>query len=140
MADHHHVDAAGVDKVAVGRQFFFAFPCSGNVGEAEMAVLFTAAVAREMLQRGENASSAVGIDEGGGTGTIYYGVTAVDSDGDESAQSLGISPAWLSSSSGSSGGGGGGCFINTAGQPVSQQVLWLVLLGIAVAINIRRTA
>ena len=46
----------------------------------------------------------------------YYGVTSEDDDGDESAQTLGISPASLASSSGSggSGGGGGGCFIGSA--------------------------
>jgi hypothetical protein len=79
-----------------------------------------------------DTEGAVGIDEGGGTGGSYYGVTAVDSFGDESAQSLGISPASVASAAGSAAGG---CFINTAGQAVSKQVLWLVvLLGIAVAV------
>ena len=82
-----------------------------------------------------------GAASGTGAGSTYYAVSSQDGDGDESAQSLGISPASLASSSGSSGGGGGGCFIDTVSQSMSKQGLWLVvLLGIAVAIGIRRTA
>jgi CheY-like chemotaxis protein len=44
----------------------------------------------------------------------YYGVTAVDAAGDESAQTLGISPPSPGAGSNSGGGGGGGgCFITT---------------------------
>jgi hypothetical protein len=74
-----------------------------------------------------DTEGAVGIAEGGGSGGSYYGVTAVDSDGDESVQTLGISPASAAASAGSGGGGGGGCFINTVGQPVSKQGFWLVV-------------
>jgi hypothetical protein len=59
-------------------------------------------------------------------------VSSQDSDGDESAQSLGISPSSLSSSSGSSGGGGGGCFIDAVSQSMSKQGLWLIVLFIIV--------
>jgi hypothetical protein len=72
-----------------------------------------------------DTQGAVGIEEGGETGGSYYGVTAVDSSGDESAQSLGISPASVASAAGSAAGG---CFINTAVQPISKQGIWLVLL------------
>ncbi len=51
-----------------------------------------------------DTEGAVGIDEGGGAGGSYYGVTAVDSFGDESAQSLGISPASVASSAEARGG------------------------------------
>jgi CheY-like chemotaxis protein len=47
----------------------------------------------------------------------YYGVTAVDAGGDESAQTLGISPPSPATGSESGGGGGGGgCFIATTTQ------------------------
>ena len=72
-----------------------------------------------------DTDGAVGIDEGGGSGGSYYGVTAVDSFGDESAQSLGISPASVASAAGSAAGG---CFVNTVGQPVSRQGFWFVVL------------
>jgi hypothetical protein len=83
-----------------------------------------------------DTEGAVGINEGSGAGGSYYGVTAVDSFGDESAQSLGISPASLASAA---GGAAGGCFIDTVAQPVSKQGIWLlVILAIGVAINCRR--
>jgi hypothetical protein len=89
----------------------------------------------------DTSGSVEGASSGSGGGSTYYAVSSQDDDGDESAQSLGISPASLASSSGSSGGGGGGCFIDTVSQSMSKQGLWLVvLLGIAVAIGIRRTA
>jgi hypothetical protein len=48
-----------------------------------------------------------------GSGTTYYVVTSVDSDGDESVYSEEKSVTAGSDSS-SGGGGGGGCFINTS--------------------------
>ena len=81
-----------------------------------------------------DTEGAVGIAEGGGSGGSYYGVTAVDSFGDESAQSLGISPASLASAAGAAAG----CFITTVAQPVSKHLLWLLLLlSIAVVVFIR---
>ena len=72
------------------------------------------------------------IAEGGAAGGSYYGVTAVDSFGDESAQSLGISPASLASSAEAAVAA---CFVDTVGQPMPKQGLWfVVLLGIAVAV------
>ena len=85
-----------------------------------------------------DTEGAVGIEEGGASGGSYYGVTAVDSFGDESAQSLGISPASVASSVGGGAAGAAGCFVDTVFQPVSKQGIWLVLmLGIAVAVFAR---
>jgi len=72
-----------------------------------------------------------GVAQSGGvsaSSTFYYGVTSVDSSGDESAQTLGSSPAAIGSSSGA-GGAGGGCFINTATQsrPLQGNWIWVIL-------------
>jgi hypothetical protein len=72
-----------------------------------------------------DTDGSVGIDEGGSS---YYGVTAVDSDGDESAQSLGISPASIASAAGSGGGGAGGCFINTVGGSIPAGLFWILAI------------
>jgi len=72
----------------------------------------------------DTSGAVVGAGSGSGGGTYYYGVTSEDGDGDESAQSLGVSPASIVSS----GGGGGGCFIGAAGESISKQGLWLVVL------------
>jgi len=83
----------------------------------------------------DTTGGGVGADAGEGGGTYYYGVTSQDSDGDESAQSLGISPATLSSSSSGGGSGGGGCFISAVSQSIPQTALWfLVLLIIGIAV------
>jgi hypothetical protein len=83
----------------------------------------------------------VGAGSGAAAGSFYYAVSSEDIDGDESAQSLGISPASLSSSSGSGGGGGGGCFIDTVSQSISKQGFWFVLLlGIGMTISCWRRA
>jgi len=91
-----------------------------------------------------DSAGSVGADGAEAGASSYYAVASVDSDGDESAQSLGISPATLSSGAGSGGGaagGGGGCFINTVSESMSKQGLWLLaLLMIAVAISCRRQA
>jgi hypothetical protein len=87
-----------------------------------------------------DTAGSVGIDAAeAGSGSSYYAISSVDSAGDESAQSLGISPATLSAAASSGGGAGGGCFVGTVDQPVSKQGLWLVLLlGNAVALGYRR--
>jgi hypothetical protein len=85
-----------------------------------------------------DTGAVVGAGLGAAAGSGYYAVSSQDDDGDESAQSLGISPASLSSSSGSSGGGGGGggCFINTAGGSVPGMLsVILVLLTFGVVIT-----
>jgi hypothetical protein len=88
-----------------------------------------------------DTGGVVGAGLGAAAGSSYYAVSSQDSDGDESAQSLGISPASLSSSSGSGGGGGGGCFIDTAGTSVPGLLsVMLVLLTICVVIAHWRTA
>jgi len=53
--------------------------------------------------------------------TFYYGVTSVDSSGDESAQTLGASPASSGTSEGGGGGDGaaGGCFIAATAESFS---------------------
>ncbi|MGD9042676.1 MAG: hypothetical protein PVG06_03130, partial [Desulfobacterales bacterium] len=88
---------------------------------------------------------------GSGTGTHYYGITSVDESGDESAQTLGSSPAAaaIGSSSGGGGGGGGaggaGCFISVTGQSNSGQGLWMfalmvIILAGALSLKARRAA
>jgi hypothetical protein len=73
----------------------------------------------------------------GGTGSTYYAVASIDSFGDESAHSLGVSPATLSSAASSSGGGGGAaCFVGTVSRSMSKQFFWFfVLIGIAITIG-----
>jgi hypothetical protein len=87
-----------------------------------------------------DTEGAVGIEEAGESSGSYYAVSSVDSDGAESAQSLGVSPATLSSSSGGNGGGGAAaaaCFVDTVGHPVPWALFWmLALLTIAVAVTI----
>jgi hypothetical protein len=80
-----------------------------------------------------DASEAVGIDEGeGGSGSSYYAVSSVDSGGDESAQSLGISPATLASAA----AGAVGCFINTVGGSVPGVLVWmLAIFAVAVVVG-----
>jgi hypothetical protein len=91
-----------------------------------------------------DTDSGVGINGGGGgSGSSgYYVVTAVDSGGTESVQSLAVKPASMASGGGGSGGAGG-CFIRSAGHPTVQPylVIWLlVILAIGVAITSRRKA
>jgi hypothetical protein len=72
----------------------------------------------------DTSGTVVGAGSGSGGGSSYYAVSSEDIDGDESAQSLGVSPASIVSS----GSGGGGCFIDTVSQSMSKQGLWLVVL------------
>jgi hypothetical protein len=66
-------------------------------------------------------------------------VTSVDGSGDESAQSLGISPAAIASAAGNGGGAGAACFVNAVSQSIPRHGLWfVVLLIITLAINCRR--
>jgi hypothetical protein len=84
-----------------------------------------------------DTSAVGGAGSGAGGASVYYGVTSEDDDGDESAQSLGISPASILSS----GGGAAGCFISTAGESIPKQGLWFgVLLIIGIAVCYRRQA
>jgi hypothetical protein len=81
---------------------------------------------------------SVGIEEAGEGSGSYYAVSSVDSFGDESAQSLGVSPASVASAAGS---GGGGCFINTVSGSIPAGLFWIfAAFTIAVAITIRFTA
>ncbi|MGD9241516.1 MAG: C25 family cysteine peptidase, partial [Desulfobacterales bacterium] len=86
----------------------------------------------------DTGGTVVGAVSAAGGGSTYYAVSSQDDDGDESAPSLGISPAAMGSSSGS---GGGGCFIDTVSQSVSKQGLWLVVLltvGLALCQRVQR--
>ena len=67
-------------------------------------------------------------------------VTAVDSGGTESVQSLAVKPASIASGGGGGGGGGaGGCYIRAVGHPTLQPYLVLLLIcAIVVAITSRR--
>jgi hypothetical protein len=88
-----------------------------------------------------DTEGGVGIEAAEGDGGSYYAVSAVDSDGAESAQSLGISPATITSAT--EAATPVACFVDTVGQPVSGQALWfVVMLSIAVAavVSIRRRA
>ena len=75
-----------------------------------------------------DTDSGMGINGGGGGsgGAGYYVVTAVDSSGTESVQSLAVKPASLASGG---SGGAGGCFIRSAGHPTVQPylVFWLLV-------------
>jgi hypothetical protein len=73
-----------------------------------------------------DSTGAVGIETAeGGSATSYHAVTSVDSDGDESAQSLGISPASVASSTESSAGAAG-CFINTVSGSMPAVLFWIL--------------
>jgi hypothetical protein len=91
-----------------------------------------------------DTDSTEGIAGGGGAGSGaagYYAVTAVDSGGTESVQSLAVKPASAVSSAAGSAGGAMGCFIRAAGHPAVKPylVIWLlVMLAIGMAINCRR--
>jgi hypothetical protein len=72
----------------------------------------------EFLDTDPQGASAAGVAISS-LSSFYYGVTAVDDSGDESAQTLGAGTAtFVSASDGGSGGGsgGGGCFINSSVQ------------------------
>jgi len=83
----------------------------------------------------DTAGSTEGIgaaNVSGGSG--YYVVTAVDSGGTESVQSLSVKPAAMASAGSSSLVA---CFIGAAGQPAAQPYLAiLVLLGVAAALGV----
>ena len=70
-------------------------------------------------------------DSGGsGAGSYFYGVTSVDSSGDESAQSLAISPPSLASIPGAADIGAAGCFIATSTSPAAFNITFNVLIAI----------
>jgi hypothetical protein len=69
--------------------------------------------------------SGAGAGAAGGSG--YYVVTAVDSGGTESVQSLAVKPASTASGGGGGGGGGAGCFVGTVTTTMPENVWWLVV-------------
>ena len=91
-----------------------------------------------------DTAGSVGIDDAeAGSGSSYYAVSSVDSAGDESAQSLGISPATLSSASSSAGAGGAACFVNTVVACGSYGVMWMLVIitiTVLIATGIRHRA
>ena len=85
-----------------------------------------------------DTQGAVGIEEAGEGSGSYYAVSSVDSFGDESAQSLGISPASVASAAESAAPAA--CFIGSVSQSMPKQALWFVLLlVIALVIAIRHS-
>ncbi len=73
-----------------------------------------------------DTDGAVGIDSGGGGSSgSYYGVTAVDSFGDESAQSLGISPASVASAAEAPVAA---CFVGTVTGSIPAGLFWILAI------------
>jgi hypothetical protein len=85
-----------------------------------------------------DTDSGAGIQAAAAAGASgYYVVTAVDTGGTESVQSLAVKPASIASA----GSSLMGCFITTAGQPAAQPyVLILVLVAVAAALGVRLKA
>jgi hypothetical protein len=84
-----------------------------------------------------DADSTEGIagDGGAGSGAAgYYAVTAVDSGGTESVQSLAVKPASAVSSSAGAAAGAMGCFIRTAGHPAARPYLIILLIAAIVVV------
>jgi hypothetical protein len=74
-----------------------------------------------------DTQGAVGIEEGGGGSSgSYYAVSAVDSDGAESAQSLGISPASVASAA--EGVTPVACFVATVGGSIPAGLFWILAI------------
>jgi hypothetical protein len=85
---------------------------------------------------GVGASSAGGNSASAG----YYGVTAVDGSGDESAQTLGSSPPAIIGSAAGSAAGAAGCFISVTARSNSRIDLWLsvlVFIGLTIILCIK---
>jgi hypothetical protein len=81
-----------------------------------------------------DTEGAVGIEEGGEAGGSYYAVSSVDSFGDESAQSLGISPASIASATESVAPVA--CFIGAVSGSMPGLLFWiLAVLTIAVVVG-----
>jgi hypothetical protein len=84
-----------------------------------------------------DADSTEGIAGSGGAGSDaagYYAVTAVDSAGTESVQSLAVKPASAVSSEAGAAAGAMGCFIRTAGHPAVKPYIIILLLFTVVAV------
>jgi hypothetical protein len=81
----------------------------------------------EFLDADPDGVSAGGVSGASG-GASYYGVTAVDDSGDESAQTLGSSPAAMIESAAGSAAGAAGCFISVAAPSNSRIDLWVLML------------
>jgi CheY-like chemotaxis protein len=73
---------------------------------------------------GVSAQSIAGSSAAG----YYYGVTSVDSSGDESAQTLAISPPSPATGSEGGGSGGAGCFIATTTRPAVSNITFKALI------------
>ncbi len=76
----------------------------------------------EYLDSDPEGVSASSSGSSGGS-IFYYGVTSVDDSGDESAQTLGSSPAAVIESA----AGAAGCFIGAASESVPKHAFWLVV-------------
>ncbi len=83
--------------------------------------------ATEYLDTDVGVSSAGGGTVSASSGsTFYYGITSVDSGGDESAQTLGASPPTIGSSSAAVEAPA--CFIGATAQATIRQGLWILAL------------
>jgi len=89
-----------------------------------------------------DTDSGVGINGGGGGtgGAGYYMVTAVDSGGTESVQSLAVKPASAVSSAAGSAGGAMGCFITTVQDTLPAKAGWaafILMVVLTILIGVR---
>ena len=71
-------------------------------------------------------TSDIGINAA--ASSSYYAVSSVDSAGDESAISLGISPATVPAAVTGGGAGGGGCFVGTVSGSIPAGLFWILAI------------
>ena len=104
-----------------------------NVYRSTAAGGFFAKINTELISATEYIDTdALGAAEVGADPTYYYTITSVDDDGDESAQTLPISPTSI----GSAASKALPCFIGSVSQAMPQRSLWvLILLAICLLIG-----
>jgi hypothetical protein len=93
----------------------------------------------EFLDTDSGAVSASSVSSASG-GAAYYAVTAVDNSGDESAQTLGSSPAAIIESATRSAAGAAGCFISAtarANKRIDQWPWVLAFIGLIIILYIK---
>ena len=114
-------------------------PVAGyNVYRSSSADGFFTKINTELITTTEYVDTdSVSASDGGGAPTYYYTITSEDDNGDESAQTLPISPAAIESAAGEVVA----CFIGTATQSNSRLGLWMLgILTCVVVIAQRHTA
>jgi uncharacterized membrane protein YfcA len=143
------VTGVGAQREKKGRRIFWnaVFDCNGaavagyNIYRAVSAAGPFSKINTELVTDTVyfDTDATVGIAGGGGGsgGAGYYMVTAVDSGGTESVQSLAVKPASAMSSAAASVIG---CFIHAAGHPpVKPYLLIWLLVTIVVALGVWRS-